>query len=99
MPLRVYHPSAPGEEIVRRICSRDKLLTQVFIRLGVSQETSMTDACKVEHNLSDEAFENIKSHAAGENKKRNFVRCDGRPECRPGPVPFGSSGRGLRPAL
>ena len=42
----------------------------------------MTDACKVEHNLGDEAFENIKSHAAGENKKRNFVRCDGRPTLR-----------------
>ena len=57
----------------------------------------MTDACKVEHNLSDEAFENIKSHAAGENKKRNFACCDGRPGRRPGPVPFGSSGRGGGP--
>ena len=38
----------PGEEIAQRIYSRHKLLTQIFIQLGVSQETAMTDACKVE---------------------------------------------------
>ena len=63
----------PGEEIAQRIYSRHKLLTQVFIQLGVSQETAMTDACKVEHDLSDETFEKIKAHAAGEN---GGMRCD-----------------------
>ena len=63
----------PGEEIAQRIYSRHKLLTQIFIQLGVSQETAMTDACKVEHDLSDETFEKIKAHAAGEN---GGMRCD-----------------------
>ena len=63
----------PGEEIAQRIYSRHKLLTQIFIQLGVSQETAMTDACKVEHDLSDETFEKIKAHAAGENIG---MRCD-----------------------
>ena len=63
----------PGEEIAQRIYSRHKLLTQIFIQLGVSQETAMTDACKVEHDLSDETFEKIKAHAAGEN---GGTRCD-----------------------
>ena len=63
----------PGEEIAQRIYSRHKLLTQNFIQLGVSQETAMTDACKVEHDLSDETFEKIKAHAAGEN---GGMRCD-----------------------
>jgi len=63
----------PGEEISQRIYSRHKLLTQIFIQLGVSQETAMTDACKVEHDLSDETFEKIKAHAAGEN---GGMRCD-----------------------
>ena len=54
----------PGEEIAQRIYSRHKLLTQIFIQLGVSQETAAADACKVEHDLSDETFEKIKAHAA-----------------------------------
>ena len=44
-----------------------KLLTQVFIQLGISSETAAADACKVEHDLSDETFEKIKAHAAGGN--------------------------------
>ena len=63
----------PDEEIAQRIYSSHKLLTQIFIQLGVSQETAMTDACKVEHDLSDETFEKIKAHAAGEN---GGMRCD-----------------------
>lgn len=57
----------PGEEIARRIYDRHKLLTQVFIQLGVSPETAAADACKVEHDLSDETFEKIKAHTAGGN--------------------------------
>lgn len=52
----------PGEEIAQRIYGRHKLLTQVFVRLGVSPETAAADACKVEHDLSDETFEIIKAH-------------------------------------
>ena len=53
----------PGEEIARRIYERHKLLTQIFIQLGVSPETAAADACKIEHDLSDETFERIKAHA------------------------------------
>ena len=51
----------PGEGIAQRIYDRHKLLTQVFIQLGVSPETAAADACKVEHDLSDETFEKIKA--------------------------------------
>ena len=54
----------PGEEIARRIYERHKLLTQIFIQLGVSPETAAADACKIEHDLSDETFEKIKAHVA-----------------------------------
>lgn len=30
--------------------------------LGVSKETALHDACKIEHDLSDETFEAIKKH-------------------------------------
>ena len=53
----------PGEEIAQRISARHKLLTQFLILLGVSEETAAADACKMEHDLSDETFEKIKAHA------------------------------------
>lgn len=55
----------PGEEIAQRIYGRHKLLTQIFIQLGVSPEAAAADACKVEHDLSEETYEKIKAHAAG----------------------------------
>ena len=54
-----------GEEIARRIYERHKLLTQFFIRLGVDPEVAAADACKVEHDLSEETFQNMKEHALG----------------------------------
>ncbi len=54
-----------GEEIARRIYERHKLLTEFFIHLGVSPETAAADACKIEHDLSEETFQKIKEHALG----------------------------------
>ena len=53
----------PGEEIAQRIYSRHKLLTRFLMLLGVSEETASADACKMEHDLSDETFEKISAHA------------------------------------
>ena len=53
----------PAEEIAQRIYTRHKLLTQFLVCLGVSEETAAADACKMEHDLSDETFEKIKAHA------------------------------------
>ena len=52
-----------GMEIAQRIYERHKLLTQFLIHLGVSEETARADACKIEHDLSDETFAAIKRHA------------------------------------
>ena len=49
-----------GEEIATMIFERHKLLTDLFVRLGVSPETAREDACKIEHDLSEETFECIK---------------------------------------
>ena len=54
-----------GEEIARRIYERHKLLTHFFVRLGVDPEVAASDACKVEHDLSEETFRKIKEHALG----------------------------------
>ena len=65
----------PGEEIAQRIYGRHKLLTQIFVQLGVSQETAAADACKVEHDLSDETFEKIKIHVASGKGSLNCEHC------------------------
>ena len=54
-----------GEEIARRIYERHKLLTKFFIHLGVSPDVAAADACKIEHDLSEETFQKIKEHALG----------------------------------
>ncbi len=59
----------PGEEIARRIYTRHKLLTQFLVQLGVSEEVAAADACKIEHDLSDESFEKITAHALGQREK------------------------------
>lgn len=51
-----------GEEIARKIYERHTVLTQLLIRLGVSPETAAADACKIEHDLSDETFNALKAH-------------------------------------
>ena len=50
-----------GEAIANKVYERHELLTRFFVRLGVSEETAATDACKVEHVLSHETFDCIKN--------------------------------------
>lgn len=52
-----------GLQIANRIYERHLLLTQYFVNLGVSEDVAKSDACKIEHDLSDETFEAIKRHA------------------------------------
>ncbi len=52
-----------GYGIASNIYTRHKLLTGFFISLGVDEKTAAKDACKVEHDLSEETFEKIKAHA------------------------------------
>ena len=52
-----------GEEIAAKVYERHKILTDFFVRLGVSETVASEDACKIEHHISDEVFEAIKKHA------------------------------------
>ena len=51
-----------GMEIADKIYTRHKKLTDFFVALGVNEEVAEDDACKIEHDLSDETFEAICSH-------------------------------------
>ena len=51
--------SESGMEIASRVYGRHKLLTQLFILLGVGAEQAAADACRVEHDLSQETMDRI----------------------------------------
>ena len=48
-----------GYTIARRIYDRHKNLTKFLVKIGVPEEIAREDACKMEHDLSEEAFEAI----------------------------------------
>ena len=51
-----------GEKRAKGIYERHQVLTKLFINLGVDKETAATDACRIEHYMSDETFDAIKAH-------------------------------------
>ena len=46
-------------EIARRIYDRHKALTAFLIRLGVDEAIAKEDACKIEHDISDETYQAV----------------------------------------
>ena len=59
-----------GRMIAERTYERQQVLTEEFMMLGVSQETAAADACKFEHDISDETFAAMKRHV-NQYGKRN----------------------------
>ena len=51
-----------GAQIATHIYERHTVLSKMLERLGVSPEIAKEDACKLEHDLSDESFSKIKEH-------------------------------------
>ena len=49
-----------GAEIANRIYERHTVLTTMLESLGVPSEIARDDACKMEHDISDESFARIK---------------------------------------
>ena len=60
-----------GLKIAMHMYERHELLTNMLVTLGVSRETALHDACKIEHDLSDETFDAIKRHMEAYAKKKN----------------------------
>lgn len=51
-----------GMEVAERIYERHTLISKGLVLLGVSEETAVADACKIEHDISEESFNAIKKH-------------------------------------
>ncbi len=51
-----------GKKTAKRIFERHTILTRMLVSLGVSEQTAAEDACKMEHDISDETFDAMKKH-------------------------------------
>ncbi len=52
-----------GLALAETIYERHTVLTKLLVYLGVQEEVASTDACKLEHAISDESFRAIKRFA------------------------------------
>ena len=60
-----------GEKKAMQLYERHKLLTELFLNLGVDEKTASEDACRIEHYISEKTFDAIKKHA---EKYKNSVK-------------------------
>ena len=54
--------TAKGQEIAERVYERHQVLTDCLLRLGVNPANAKADACRLEHDLSDDSFAKIKAY-------------------------------------
>ena len=52
-----------GQRVASRIYARHRLLTEFFVRLGVDEKVAAADACRIEHDISEETFAKLLEHA------------------------------------
>lgn len=51
-----------GKLVAEKIYDRHNVLSEFFMYLGVSKDVANEDACKIEHDLSDETYALLKAH-------------------------------------
>lgn len=64
-----------GRQRAEDVLERHTILADLLMRISVSKETALADACKVEHDLSEETFEAIKRALLSENSPSKTVEC------------------------
>ncbi len=58
-----------GRALAEKIYGRHTALTRFLVSIGVDEEIAAADACKMEHDISDETFEAM-TRCAAEREKR-----------------------------
>lgn len=51
-----------GEEIAGRIYDRHRTITTFLMKIGVEEAVAREDACKLEHDISEESFNALRRH-------------------------------------
>lgn len=62
-----------GKDVAERIYERHRVLTSWLVGIGVDEKTAAEDACKIEHDISDESFQKLKEHIRLEKKKGSDI--------------------------
>lgn len=60
-----------GREVAEKIYERHQFFTEQLVAVGVDRETAERDACRIEHVISEEAFEKLKTSV----EKKVLVQC------------------------
>ena len=63
-----------GLKIARHTYNRHKVITTFFESIGVNTSTAEHDACKIEHDISDETFKRLKEHMHANNLNGRQIR-------------------------
>ncbi|MGM9520967.1 MAG: nitroreductase family protein [Oscillospiraceae bacterium] len=50
-----------GKEVAERMYERHVFLTELFSKIGVDSTTAVHEACKIEHDISEDTFRKLKS--------------------------------------
>ena len=57
-----------GDAIAQRNYERHVIIAQMLMSLGVEEQVAYTDACKIEHDLSEESFARLRAHFSAHKK-------------------------------
>ena len=56
-----FHLTEDGREVAEKIFERHQFFTEQLVAVGVDRETAERDACRIEHAISEEAFQKLKA--------------------------------------
>ena len=65
-----------GDAIARRIYERHVVIAQMLMSLGVEEQVASADACKIEHDLSEESWARLRAHFAAYRNKAASPRSE-----------------------
>ena len=63
-----------GKRVAGRTYERHLFLTDFLVSIGVDKEIAAQDACKIEHDISDETFQAMKRYVRQQHEKQKSVR-------------------------
>lgn len=58
-----------GLDVATKIYDRHTVLTEFFTKLGISEETAVDDACKIEHVISEESYLRLRAYMTKQGYK------------------------------
>ena len=56
-----FHLTEDGREVAEKIYELHQFFTEQLVAVGVDRETAERDACRIEHAISEEAFQKLKA--------------------------------------